>query len=395
LLTLYGLGTTIGAGIYVIIGATAGAAGYYMPLAFIIASIIAGLSAASFAELSVRFPVSAGEAVYIEAGLGWRNLSFLAGLMIALSGAVSSATLLQGGTGYLQQLVPAPTHVLFIVLLVALAGLVAWGIAQSLTVAAVFTVFEVAGLLAIIAFAPADPLTLAAQVIEKAPAFDAAVVSGLSASLLLAFFAFIGFEDMVNVAEEVREPHRNMPRAIFLTLAITALLYIWISLIALSVLTPADLAASQAPLSEIFQATAGSGAWMLSMVAVTAVLNGIIIQLVMSSRILYGLSRMGHLPRFLGTVSPVTHTPIAATAAVCIVIAVLGMTLQLTSLATTTSSFTMAAFALVNLSLWRLKGKPGMGQPAFRVPRLVPALGFLASAGFLAYETLRKLSAYI
>jgi len=392
LLTLYGLGTTIGAGIYVIIGATAGLAGYYTPLAFLLASVIAGLSAASFAELSTRYPVSAGEAAYIEAGLGWKNLSLLAGLGIAMSGAVSSATLLQGGVGYLQQFLAAPSSLLLLVLLAGLAGLVIWGIAESLVIAAVLTVVEVGGLAILIAYAPADPITMTQQAIHQAPVFDAAIAQGLSTAALLAFYAFIGFEDMVNVIEEVRRPKRTMPVAIFLTLVITTVLYGWVALIAITAVPPAELAASTAPLATVFAATARGGAWILSAIAVVAVLNGVIIQLVMASRVLYGLSRLGHLPSWLGVVSAVTHTPVTATLIICLVVAALGLTLQLTALAAVTSSLTLAVFALVNLSLWRLKGRDLPPHDAFTVPRFIPALGFLVSAGFLAYELVGRLS---
>ncbi len=393
LLTLYGLGVTVGAGIYVVIGETAGHAGYYTPLAFILAGIVAGLSAASFAELSTRFPVSAGEAAYIEAGLGIRGLPLIAGLAIATSGAISAATLLDGGVGYLRELIEFPSTLVFIGLLAAMASLALWGISQSLTAAAVFTVVELAGLGAIIVFAPADPVTLAVAAYERAPPFDAAVVTGLSASMLLAFFAFIGFEDMVNVVEEVRRPERTMPRAIFLTLALTMILYVWIALIAVYAIPPDRLGESDAPLARLIGATAGGGETLLSLVAITAVLNGVIIQLVMASRILYGLSRQGYLPALVGRVSPVTRTPVIATLLVCAVIAAFGLSLDLASLAATTSSLTLAAFALVNLSLWRIKGNSPRVEGAFWVPRFVPALGFAASAGFLAYDGARRLIA--
>jgi amino acid transporter len=197
---------------------------------------------------------------------------------------------------------------------------------------------------------------------------------------------------MVNVVEEVRLPERTMPRAILLTLVVTMLLYVWIALIAINALSPAELAASDAPLARLFGATAGSGEWVLSLIAITAVVNGVIIQLIMSSRVLYGLSRMGHLPAVVGTVSPATRTPIFATLLVCALIAVLGLTLKLTALATTTSSLTLAAFALVNLSLWRVKGRLKAPVGAFTIPRAVPGLGFVISAGFLAYELIRRLS---
>jgi amino acid transporter len=390
LLTLYGLGTTIGAGIYVIIGETAALSGYYLPIAFILAAFIASLSAASFAELCVRYPVSAGEAVYIREGLGLRNISLLAGLSIATSGAVSSATLLQGGVGYLKQIVSAPDMLLFALLLAGLAGFAAWGVFKSLLLTGVLTLVEIGGLAVVIMYAPSDPVTMAVNAAALAPPIDAGVMIGLSASALLAFFAFIGFEDMVNVVEEVKAPARTMPLAIGLTLVITTIFYVWIALIAVNAAAPGALAASEAPLAEIFGRLSGHDTSLFSVVALLAVINGVLIQLVMSSRILYGLARQGQLPAILRQVSEATRTPIVATAVVCAAILIIGSLFSLRGLAQTTSSLTLAAFALVNLSLWRLKGGTSPVPETFNLPRAIPLLGFVTSGLLLLAELGRR-----
>lgn len=397
LLVLYGLGVTIGAGIYVIIGAAAASAGYYTALAFLIASVIAGLSAFSFAELSTRYPVSAGEAAYIEAGLGWRGVSLLTGLAIALSGCISTATLLQGGTGYLKELLglSGSETLMFLVLLLLVGGLVAWGISQSMIVAAVFTIAEIGGLLAIIFYAPNDPVTMTADLLGKAPTFDWQVLFGLSTAVMLAFFAFIGFEDMVNVVEEVRDPDRTMPLAIALTLLITTVLYIWIALIVTTAVSPEELGNSSAPLTLVLQRIAGGGEQVLGLVAIGAVVNGAIIQMVMISRVLYGLANLNHVPAFIAKVNPVTKTPLIATAIAAAAIVIIGLSLELTALATTTSSFTLAAFALVNFSLLRIKRRPDDCHNGFRVPLIVPILGFAASVGFLVFETGQRLRGFL
>ncbi|MGF1622076.1 MAG: APC family permease [Rhodomicrobiaceae bacterium] len=393
LLTLYGLGTTVGAGIYVIIGETAALSGYYLPVAFILAALIASLSAASFAELSVRYPVSAGEAVYIREGFGLRNISLLAGLAIATSGAVSSATLLQGGVGYLKQIVSAPDMLLFALLLAGLGAFAAWGVFKSLLLTGILTLVEIGGLVAVIVYAPADPVTMAANAAALASRIDAGVIVGLTASALLAFFAFIGFEDMVNVVEEVKAPSRTMPLAIGLTLVITTIFYVWIALIAVNAVAPGALAASDAPLAEIFGRLSGFDTGLFSVVALLAVINGVLIQLVMSSRILYGLARQGQLPAILGQVSKATRTPLVATAVVCAAILLIGSLFSLRGLAQTTSSLTLAALALVNLSLWRLKGGTSPAPGAFNIPRIIPLLGFVTSGLLLIAELARRITA--
>lgn len=394
LLTLYGLGTTIGAGIYVVIGETAASAGYYLPLAFLAAALVAGLSAASFSELATRYPVSAGEAAYLRAGFGFTGLSLLTGLAVASSGAISSATLLQGGAGYLREIITLPEYVLFIALLALLCVLVAWGILKSLLLTALFTLLEIGGLALVILYAPADPVTLVSRTAAAAGPFDFAVITGLSSAILLAFFAFIGFEDMVNVVEEVKNPRRTLPLAIGLTMIITTLLYIWIALIAVNTLDPVSFGGDNAPLASLFTRLSGHSAWIFSLIGTAAVLNGVIIQLVMGSRVIYGLARQGQLPAFLGNVSEVTRTPLYATGLMCAVILLLGMTFPLRSLAQMTSALTLAAFALVNLSLVVIKRRPEQPDDIFRVPAIVPLLGFVSSSGLLIFELARRIGVF-
>ncbi|MBX2805377.1 MAG: amino acid permease [Hyphomicrobiales bacterium] len=394
LLMLYGLGATIGAGIYVVIGETAASAGYYLPLAFLIAAIIAGLSAASFAELATRYPVSAGEAAYLREGLGFKGLSLVTGLAVASAGAISSATLLQGGVGYLQELIELPGPMLFVALLVLLGGFVAWGIVKSLLLTGIFTIMEIGGLALIIFYAPSDPVTLIANAAAAADAFDYTVIAGLSSAVMLAFFAFIGFEDMVNVVEEVKRPRRTMPLAIGLTLIITTLLYVWIALIAINAIAPASLVQERAPLASLFTVLSGQRGWIISVIGAFAVLNGVVIQLIMGSRVLYGLARLGQIPGIFGIVSDRTHTPLYATALICAVILIMGLLLSLRDLAQMTSALTLTVFALVNLSLIALKMRRDQPADVFKVSIIVPILGFVSSTGLLLFELIQRIDAF-
>ena len=236
LLTLYGVGTTVGAGIYVLIGKVVGEAGVYAPLSFLLAATLAGLSALSFAEMSARFPASAGEAVYVQEGLGRRPLTVLVGLLVVAAGLVSCATLAHGFVGYMAQFVDLPDVVLLVALVGTLGLIAGIGITESVALAAVLTLLEVGGLVAIIggaafgaAAAPPEPAW-----IGGAPLLWTGVLSGA----VLAFYAFIGFEDMVNVAEEVKDVRRTLPRAILATLVITSAFYVAISLIAVATVPP-------------------------------------------------------------------------------------------------------------------------------------------------------------
>jgi len=201
LLTLYGLGTVIGAGIYALVGEIAGAAGYGAPLAFLMAAVVAGFSACSFAELAARFPQAAGAALYVRRGFGSRRLALAVGLLVALAGVVSAAALVNGFTGYLTSYLAVPST------------------AESVAVAATITVVEAGGLLVVIGVGLPELAALPDRWTEFLPA--PAGTAGATAVLFgvtLAFYAFIGFEDMVDVAEEVKAVRRTMPRAILLTL---------------------------------------------------------------------------------------------------------------------------------------------------------------------------------
>ncbi len=391
LLILYGVGVTVGAGIYVLIGAASARAGIHAPLAFLVAAVLIGFSAASYAELSARLPVSAGAAAYVQAGFGSRALTLTVGLLVASTGIISSAALVRGGAGYLGTLVSLPDGIVMIGLVLAIGAVAAWGIGQSVITAAIFTCLEVGGLLIVIAAGLAKPGLLIETGVAALAVSDISALFGISSAVLLAFYAFIGFEDMANVAEETVSPERTMPVAIAVTLVATTVLYCLVSLVALANVPIAELAASKAPLALVFERTVGISGSLIAAIAVAAVLNGALINVIMGSRVLYGLSRMGSLPAILGTVHSVTRTPLVATALVTAAILVLCLGFDVAPLAELVSSLTLLVFALVNLALWTLKSRDTHPPAGFSVPRWVPLVGFVISLGFLVAELGRRL----
>lgn len=387
LLSLYGIGTTVGAGIFVLIGEIAGTAGAAAPMAFLLAGVLVAFAAMSFAEMAGRFPVSAGEAVYVREGLGLVWLATLVGLLVALSGIVSSATIVRGFAGYGQTLGDAPAWLLISGGVVVLTGLAAIGIRESVALASIVSVLEVGVLLVVLlgGFDDADWHKFDSGLVIPASGIGPV---GLFAGAVLAFYAFIGFEDMVNVAEEVRDVERTMPRAILITLVVTTLLYVGVALVAVLAMPVGELARSKAPVSDLFTRTTGLDGRVISVIASIAVLNGALVQIIMVARVFYGLSRQGWLPAVLGRVSGRTHTPVIATAIAGALVLVLALSFPLGTLARITSLIVLIVFALVSLSLFRLKGR---GNPAtgFRVPRFVPALGFVICAGVVVFEIAR------
>ena len=391
-LTLYGLGTTVGAGIYALIGKVAGAAGTYAPVSFLLAALLAGFTALSFTELSARFPKSAGEAVYVREGLRSPSLAVLVGLLVVLAGCVSSAAISIGAVGYIRAFITLAPEV-GLILVVGLIGIIAaWGILESALAAAVMTLLEIGGLALVITSGLISIPDLAARLPEVIPPFEALAWNGILAGSLLAFYAFIGFEDMVNVAEEVKDVRRTLPLAIVLTLVLTTAVYLLLSVVAVIAMPPAELAASEAPLALLYERTRGEPATVIGLIAIVATLNGAMVQIIMAARVLYGLAQQGTLPALLGQVNRLTHTPLAATALVVVVILVFGLLFPIETLARGTSAVALVIFTLVNLSLLAVKrrGPPETGIAT--VPLAVPALGILVTFLFFVLELRRLLA---
>jgi APA family basic amino acid/polyamine antiporter len=379
LLVFYGVGNILGAGIYVLIGKVAGNAGMYAPLSFLVASVVAAFTAFTYAELAARYPLSAGEAVYIRKGLDSRRLAIVVGLLIVLMGAVSAAAMSRGFVGYLHVLIELPDATAITLLIVALGSLAAWGIVESVGFAALLAIVEVSGL---------GLLSLPERLPALLPSADTATWQGIMIGAFLAFYAFIGFEDMVNVAEEVKDPARNLPLAILLALLVTTLLYAAVSLVAVLSVPPEQLAKSDAPLAEIYEQATGRRPVVLSIISMLAVINGALIQIIMGSRILYGMSRQGWLPKLLGKVYGKTRTPLIATAVTTGMIWVLALWLPLVTLARATSFLVLGVFCLVNLSLWRIKRRDPYPQGLRVFPRWVPLFGLGASLGLILFQVL-------
>ncbi|MDH5230700.1 MAG: amino acid permease, partial [Gammaproteobacteria bacterium] len=252
LVVFYGLGNILGAGIYVLVGKVAGVAGMYTPLAFVVACFVASFTALAYAELTAKFPVSAGEAVYVHQGFGSKHLALFIGLMVAISAAVSSATIARGFVGYLQVFIDIPAWLAICLLLITLTSIAALGVKHAVGVAAVLTLVEITGLLLVIIVGADSFTTIPQRLPELIPDFSATTIIAIMAGGFLAFYAFLGFEDMVNVAEEVKNPERNLTMGIILSLIIATLFYALIALVAVLNVPPKQLAMSDAPLALVY-----------------------------------------------------------------------------------------------------------------------------------------------
>lgn len=390
LLTLYGVGIMIGAGIYVLVGHAAGAAGVWAPLAFLVAGLVAIPSALSYAALSAAIPEAAGDSAYVEKGLNSHSLAMLVGFINIAAGIIGGAAVLRGGVGYLTALVPIDPTLAIAALGLLLTAIAIVGVIESLGFAAVMTLIEIAGL-ALVAWAgftalpsPDWSATLSAQSLPSP-----AALPGIAAATVFAFFAFLGFDDLVNMAEEARDPARDMPRTILWSLAITTALYALVTVAAVRAVPIDRLAASERPLATVWEVATGQGAAFLAAIAVAAALNGVLAQIVMAARVLFGLGRRAPTLAIFHRANTRTGTPIAATALIGAATIAAALALPVATLAEYTTLALLLVFSIVNISLigylWRRKetGKTPAAPLPFRVPAFIPWLGLAGALALL------------
>lgn len=387
---LYGVGVTIGAGIYVLVGVAAGRSGIYAPLGFLVAAVAMGLTAASFAELGTRMPVSASEAAYVDAAFQRRWLTVAMGVLVIVGGIIGAATISAGSVSYIGVFVPLPPAWIIVGVVLAMGLISGLATTQSIAFAGLMTLIEVGGLLLLIGAGLFEHGAYVERLPEMVPAFgEPAAWLAVGGTTIIAVFAFIGFEHIVNIAEELREPSRTLPRALFFTLAITAVLYMLVVWISVAAVPPAELARSDAPLALVFQRLTGVPLIWMSVIAVLATLNGVVVHMIMVARVLYGMSRQGNLPRFLGYVNHVTRTPLLATAVSVAAILFLTLVFSLEGLAEIASLSTLAVFAGINMALIRIKTRE-RSRPSgvFNCPLPVAYAGLILSVLLLAFGCL-------
>jgi amino acid transporter len=391
MLIFYGVGTILGLGIYVLIGKISEQAGMLSPFAVFVSAIIAGFTGLSYSELSARIPKSAGEVNYVEAGFSNKYLSTLVGWMIVLSAMISTATVVNGYVGYVQVFVNWPGYIIIILIVLGLGTVAAWGIRESAILIAVITLVELSGILLVI-IVGADKLAIIPENLDQLiPSGDIDQWRGIAAASFLAFFAFIGFEDMVNISEEARNPVRDMPRAIIISFLILSVLYILVALIANLSMSQNELGASSAPLADIVAAKNPGYAKLASSISLVAIVNGVLVQIIMCARVMYGMAEIKMAPAFLHEVHPKTRTPLNGTLLTVIVVLLLALNFELENLAKATNFVLLSVFMIVNLALISIKRKDPAPQGLKSLPYLVPLCGFIFSLLIMLLELISYL----
>ena len=376
-LTSYGVGMILGAGIYALIGSASGVAGNSVWVSFLLGALISSFTGLSYAELSSMIPKAAAEYSYAKEAFKGDLAPFLIGWIIIFTEAVATSTVALGFGGYFKGLFGTPIVLTSLILIILLSLLNFVGIEESSKLNIAFTLIEVSGLLLIVILG--IPYLGRVNYIEVSEGLQ-----GILKASILIFFAYLGFEDIVNLAEESKTPERDIPKALILSVIITALLYILVAVATVSLADWQELGLSNSPLAYAASKSLGQGAFLtMSAIALFATSNTVLIILIVTSRMIYGMARDGSLPRSLSKVSG-RGTPWVAILAVMVLSASFVLLRNIRFVAEITNFGTFIIFASVNFSaIWLRYRKPEWKRP-FKTPvtianlPLIPLLGLLS-----------------
>ncbi len=385
---MYGVGLILGAGIYVLIGDIAGVAGNAMWLSFIAAAVIAAFTGLSYAELSSAFPKSAAEYVFVKNAFGNNLLAFVTGWLIIFVAVASASAVAIGFSGYLLNFIPQADRTLSAALLIAgLSAINFIGIRESAWMNTIFTIVELLGLVIIIALAlffgfPANYFEMPPAILDSSMA--AGAILGAAG---LIFFAYFGFENLANIAEETKNPKKTIPAALILSIIITTIVYILVAVSAVSLVGWESLSSTDAPLSLAAEKVFGkTGAVMLSVIALFATTNTVLMLLVSGSRIIFGMASDRALPHSLSCVHKITRTPYKAIVAVMVVaiiiVAVSAGSIEAVAKVAVFGIFVVYAFVSLSL-IWLRYKQPGLDRQ-FKSPIQIGKFPVLAGLGLAA-----------
>ena len=363
-LTMYGVGLILGAGIYVLIGEAAGFAGDAVWIAFVLGAIVALFAGLSYAELSSIFPKAAAEYTFVKNAFKNNFFAFIIGWLTVITSMITAATVALGFGGYFSEFLNIPIVISAIVLIGILSIVNFIGIKESSWTNTVFTIIEAIGLIIviIIGFTINNP--------EPVDYFESPTgFSGIIIAFVLIFFAFIGFEDMANVAEEVRNPRKIIPRAIILSVMISGIIYVLVSLAVVRVINWQDLSLSSAPLADVVKRGLGTqGHIIFSGIALFAITNTVLITLIAGARMIYGMGREKSLPNILAKVHSKTKTPWVAIIVIMIVAIGFSFIGDIVIVANITVFAVVITFAVVNLVVIVLRYTQPNIERKFKIP---------------------------
>jgi amino acid transporter len=387
-LTLYGVGDILGSGVYGLIGKAAGQMGNFVWLAFLFSFLVALMTGLSYAALGSRYPKAAGSSLIVWHAFRSPLFAFVVGLATLCSGLTSMAAASRVFAGYFSGMLPfIPENGAVFMFACAVAFIVFIGIGVSIWVNAVCTAVELTGLLIIIIAGLPYLGTVNLADVSSIPSGSLTPSLVLSGAVLT-FFSFVGFEDILNVGEEVKDAERTLPRALVYSLLIASTIYFLVAAVAVSVVPAAQLGASSQPLVEVIKT-----AWpwfpihIFSLIAMFAVANTALLNFIMGSRLLYGLGKLGLAPEFLSHVHKKTKTPMNAVLVVLTILLILAFTAEVSQLARATSILILLVFIGMHASLIRFQLKEKK-RHKWHLPWAVPVIGILGAGAMLAHVNL-------
>ena len=365
-ITASGVGIIIGAGIYVLIGAAAAHAGATLWAAFLLAAVLSALSGLSYAELSSMFPSAAAEYEYTrQAFPEW--LAFVVGWVMVAGLVVAAATVSLSFANYLGYFLELGARPMALALLAAVCALAASGIKQSARVVMLLSLVQVGGLVLVVA--------IGAPHLGEVDLLSGPGLGGVLSGAALVFFAFIGFDEVITLAEETRDPTRTVPRALLLALGVSSLLYIAVAVTSVSVLGSTALGVSPRPLTDVVAHALGPrSAGVVSAIALTSTANTTLLALTAASRLLYGMAAKEALPGWLRRVHPGTRVPVRGVLCVGAAAAAFALLGDLTLIAAVTDFAVYFVFLAINLTVILLRWRKPTWPRPFVVPGTVGRL---------------------
>jgi len=375
--TLAGIGIIVGAGIYVMIGAAAGYAGNSVWISFIIAAFVAFLTGLSYAELSSIYTEDSGEYSYVEHNFN-KRIGFVTGYLVVVSLLIASAAVSLGFSGYLNQLFGSNHVPEIAIAVIALFSVINYiGIKQSIRLNIGFTILSILGLIFIV--------LVSASKIGSIDYFEITNYGGIFKAASLIFFAFIGFESIVKLSEETKNPRKNIPLALILSLSISTVFYIIIAICVISVVSPKLLAESSAPLALVASTVLGSKAGLfVSIVAIVSTGNTVLMELIAVSRMLYSMAHEYPKLMFLSKISKKTNTPYIAIIFSAIFTMLFVLIGEIEIVVESANFFVFLVFALVNLALIKSRYNNEHHKEVFHSPFNIGKFPVLALLGFLS-----------
>lgn len=396
LLLLFIVGDILGTGVYALTGQVAGEVGGAAWLPFLLAFSIATITAFSYLELVTKYPQAAGAALYAHKAFGIQFFTFLVAFVVMCSGITSASTASQAFAANLIEGLDADwgragVTLIALAFMAVLAAINLRGVSESVKLNVGLTIIEVSGLLLVIfvglwAFTQGGDYDFSRVVVFESSE-DRSTFVAITAATSLAFFAMVGFEDSVNMAEETKDPVRTFPKVLLTGLSIAGVVYILVSIIAVALVPIGELRESATPLVDVVEAAAPGLPIdeLFPFITMFAVSNTALINMLMASRLIYGMARQRVLPPVLGNVHRTRHTPWVAIIFTTLVafglifyVSAFASSKAISVLGGTTSLLLLAVFAMVNVAVLVLR-RDGHEGKHFRTPTVLPVIGFLTS----------------